>query len=138
MDSWQGPNKSNPTDDVFDIANTGILTLLRKAQTHERWTSEASDMAKTAKSKQLTQHMKWLDWIDSFVNFLLSQPGRNGVPLSYIMKSNIAPFIRINAHFLDDYVDQAPLTDEVFALVASDVHTHLVSFITENTTAETR
>ena len=125
-------------DKVFDITTAGIITLLRKAQTHDRWESRASDMAKTAKPKQFTGQIKWLDWRDSFINFLRSQPGRNGVPLSYVIRPNIAPLIRVNTQFLDDYVDQAPLTGEVFALDASDVHTYIVSFITENTTAENK
>ena len=86
----------DPVDAVFDITTAGITTLLRKAQTHERWESRASDMSKTAKPKQFTGQTKWLDWRDSFVNFLRSQPGRNGVPLSYVIRPNIAPLIRVN------------------------------------------
>ena len=37
----------------------------------------------------------------------------------------------MNIQFLDDYVDQSLLIGEVFALDASEVHTHLVSFIIE-------
>ena len=95
----------NPADDVFTIATAGITTLLRKAQTHERWVSKASDMAKTAKPKQFTQQMKWMDWRDSFINFLQSQPGQNGVPLSYDIRPNVTPLVRTNTQFLDDYVD---------------------------------
>ena len=58
--------------------------------------------------------------------------------MSYVIRPNIEPLIRVNTQFLDDYVDQAPLTGKVFALDASDIHTYIVSFITENTTAENK
>ena len=58
--------------------------------------------------------------------------------MSYVIRPNIAPLTRVNTQFLDDYIDQTPLTGEVFALDASDVHTYIVSFITENTTAENK
>ena len=80
--------------------------------------------------------MKWIDWKDSFANFLRTQPGRNGVPLSYVIRDNDEPVEKRNAEFLDDYIDQAPLTGPAFASDASEVHTFIVSFITENETAK--
>ena len=39
---------------------------------------------------------------------------------------------------MDDYVDQAPITGPEFAADAEEVHTYIVSFITENPTAENK
>ena len=66
----------DPESQVFTRAGADITTLLQKAQKHDCWTSKSSDMAKTAKPKQFSQDVKWLDWRDSFVNFLRSQSGR--------------------------------------------------------------
>ena len=72
----------NPADTPFPIADSA--DLLRRHITHKKWCDKASDKATTAKPKQFTESMKWQDWKTIFVNFLRTQPGRNGVPLSYI------------------------------------------------------
>ena len=46
---------------------------------------------------------KWEEWVLTFVNFLQAIPGRNGVPLSYIIHKNDAPVVAPHVDFLDDY-----------------------------------
>ena len=48
----------DPESQVFTRAGADITTLLRRAQTHDRWTSKSSDMVKTTKPKQFSQDMK--------------------------------------------------------------------------------
>ena len=60
------------------------------------------------------------------------------MPLSYVIRKNDVPVRRINAQFLDDYVDQAPLNGEAYAADAEEVHSYIINFITENKTAENK
>ena len=128
---------NDPTQYVF-VAGVNTALLIKRYHTHQAWLSKATEKAnKTAKPKQFTDKVKWMDWKDSFENFLHMQAGRNGVPLSYIIRSNDNAIIRANAEFLDDYVNQAPLNGEqAYASDASEVHTYIMNFITENPTAE--
>ena len=120
---------NNPAQDVI-VAGVNTALLIKRYHTHQAWLSKATEKAKTAKPKQFTDKVKWMDWKDSFENFLRTQAGRNGVPLSYIIRSNDNAIIRANAEFLDDYVNQAYASD------TSEVHTYIMNFITENPTAE--
>ena len=126
----------NPSQSLFQVDNAPAI--LKRYHTHEQWLNKATDKAKTAKPKQFTEKTKWMDWRDSFVNFLRTQPGRTGIPLSYVVRDNEGPIQRTNVEFLDNYVDLAPLNGVAFASNASEVHTFLVNFITENPTAENK
>ena len=123
---------------LTDFGMGQVARLNKRYHTHKDWLNKAADKAKTAKPKQFTEKMKWIDWKDSFANFLRTQPGRNGVPLSYVIRDNDEPVEKRNAEFLDDYIDQAPLTGPAFASDASEVHTFIVSFITKNETAKNK
>lgn len=112
--------------------------LNRRQVNFNNWREKSVEKARTAKPKQFDAKTKWVDWKDPFVNFLRTQPGRNGVPLSYIVRDNDAPIVQLNEQFFDDYVNQAPLQGEVCASDASEVHIYIVSFITENLTAENK
>ncbi len=112
--------------------------ILHREKNHEAWMDKAPSKAKTTLPKQFTEKMKWMDWKDSFLNFLRTQPGRNGVPLSYIVRDNQQPIIRANQEFLDTYIDQAPLTGDAFISDADEVHIYIVKFIAENSTAENK
>ena len=127
---------NDPADDPFPVNEA--TQLIQRHSTHKLWTSKSSDKAKTCKPKQFTDKVKWLDWKDSFVNFLRTQPGRNGVPLSYVVRNNETAIIRVNPQFLDDYVDQAPLHGPAFAADVEEVHSYIIGFITENPAAENK
>ena len=98
---------NNPADHPFPVNDT--VNLIQRYNTHKLWVGKASDKAKTSKPKQFTDKVKWINWKDSFVNFLRTQLGRNGVPLSYVVRDNDNPVVRANTQFLDNYVDQSPL-----------------------------
>ena len=80
--------------------------------------------------------MKWSDWKVTLVNFLKSQPGHNGVPLSYIIRSDNLPVQCTYANFLDEYAGRAPLQGRAFDHNASKVHSYIIWFISENNVAE--
>ena len=125
----------NPSAIPFPVNNR--TDLLKRYHTHKQWVKDAKNMLKTALPKCFTEKMKWMDWKTTFIGFLRTQPGRNGVPLSYVICDNTNPITnRTNADFLDDYVDQAPLTGTAFIMDRLKVHMLIVRFISEHTVAE--
>ena len=79
----------DPTTIAFPVANRS--ELLNRYNTHKQWMTNSSDMAKSARPKNFTEKMKWSDWKATLINFLKSQPGRNGVPLDYVIRSDVNP-----------------------------------------------
>ena len=65
--------------------------------------------SKNSIPKKFTENMEWMDCKATLFNFLKSQPGRNGVPLNYIIRDNVDAIVPTKAKFLDDYVDRTPL-----------------------------
>ena len=111
-------------------------TLIIKFHTHKQWLDNSSGMLKTAMPKQFKDDIKWEDWKTTFVNFLRTQPGRNGVPLSYVIRDSPAAIIQTNANFLDDYIDRAPIIGNAFNIDKVKVHALLIRLISENPVAE--
>ena len=66
---------------------------------------------------RFTKQVKWEDWAPTFINYLREIPGRDGVPLKFI-RANDLPDLTPNKDFLDDYVNNATLTDEAFTIDA--------------------
>ena len=129
----------DPADTAFPVHDAA--QLIKRYTTHQQWLKKATDKASTAMPKQFTEQSKWLDWKGSFINFLRTQPGRDGVPLSYVIRDEVNPpnpRIPPNAEFLDDYVDNAPLVGETFSSDAGEVHTYLVNLISSNAVAENK
>ena len=124
----------NPADTPFPVEDRN--NLLERYNTHKQWLDDAEIMAKSAMPKEFTEKMKWAYWKGTLINFLKSQPGRHGVPLSYVICENDTPIIRDNANFLDDYVDQAPLNGHAFTSDASKVHSYIARLLTGNPVAE--
>ena len=59
-------------------------------------------------------------------------PGRDGVPLRYIIRANDLPDITQNKNFLCKYVNNATLMGESFTIDAAEVHTFIVNLIVHN------
>ena len=59
-------------------------------------------------------------------------PGRDGVPLKYIIRENDLPDHTPNKDFLDDYVNNATLMGELFTIDEAEVHTLIVNLISQN------
>lgn len=123
-----------PSDEPFPVADCD--DLIDQYNTHKQWVSEASNMAKSARLKNFTEKMKWMDWKLMLINFLRTQPGRNGVPLNYVIWDSKNPVIRNNVNFLDDYVDRALLAGRPYQTDTSKVHSFIIRFISENNVAE--
>ena len=79
----------DPADSAFPVNQAA--QLIKRYTTHEQWIKKASDKDTTALPKQFKGDSKWLDWKGSFINFLCTQPGRDGVPLNYIIRDDINP-----------------------------------------------
>ena len=63
-------------------------------------------------------------------------PGRDGVPLKYIIKANDLPDLRPNKDFLDNYVKNATLMGEAFTIDTVEVHTFIVILIAQHEESE--
>jgi hypothetical protein len=127
----------DPTQERFPVNETN--TILQHYKTHKAYVDKSKTISDTATPSQFTDKTKWSDWLPTLRNFLRAIPGRNGVPLSYIIRDdNIMPRDEPHASFLDDYIDLAPLEGVVFITDAAEVHTYIVKFIAENDTAESK
>ena len=126
----------NPADTPFPVAE--VSAILRRYHTHKNWLDKAKEKATTTMPKVFKTDTKWLDFRDSLRNFLRTQPGRNGVPLSSVIREAENPVIRDNVEFIDDYIDRATLEGEAFAADAAEVHGYIVNLIAGNATAENK
>ena len=124
----------NPSMIPFPVASTTIL--IRRATTHKMYIDKSDTIAAAAKPVKFTADVKWEDWSPSFVNYVRAIPGRDGIPLKYIIRENGTPDPTPQADFLDEYVNNAPLTGPSYASDAAEVHTFIVNFIIGNTEAE--
>ena len=66
-------------------------------------------ISETTKPKDFMSNSKWTDWELALVNYLRSLPGCDGLPLKYIIISNIDPYPTIRMDFLGMYVSMATL-----------------------------
>ncbi|KAI2511672.1 hypothetical protein MHU86_2738 [Fragilaria crotonensis] len=113
--------------------------LLRRYKTHEKFQTDSKTLAEAAKPEKFKESMKWEDWKPTFLNYLRSIPGRDGIPLKYICREVDAPDTTVlNDDFLDDYLAMATLQGDSYAIDAMQVHTFLVNFVAGNDTAEAK
>ena len=127
----------DPSMTPFPVAFAAQLE--RQLTTHDLYVKQSKDAADTLKPKMLKNDVKWIDWKPTLVNFLYQIPGRDGVPLSYIVRDNEAPDrTTIRPNFLDIYVHNAPLYGEAYDLDTIRVANIIQSLIIGNTQAETK
>lgn len=125
----------NPEYGSFSIVET--QRFIRRYKTHKQFMDKSSDVSDAAKPSKFTTKMRWSDWAPTFLNYLRTIPGRDGVPLSYVCRDSDQPDPTPHEDFIDDYVTMAPINHgEAFGIDASEVHTLIVKFITGNDTAE--
>ena len=124
----------DPANAVFPVNET--TELLKRAATHKKFTEKGKTLADAAKPEKFTKEMIWEDWANTFTNYLRAFPGRDGVPLQYVIRKDDAPDPSPNEDFLDDYIFNAPLTGGSFLIDSSEVHTHLINLIAQNEEAE--
>ena len=72
----------------------------------------------------------------TLINFLKSQPGRNGVPLDYVVHDDVNPGAGTMVSFLQDYSNRALLQGNAFNHDAAKVHSFILCFISENNVPE--
>ena len=126
----------NPASIPFPIGDA--TTLLRNNKSHSIFVTKSKLIVNNAKPAKFDEKTKWEDWKPTFINFLRSIPGRDGTPLSYVIRTNATPDPSPNLDFLDDYVAMAPLAGTSFVVDASEVHTYIVSLTAGNSTAEAK
>ena len=102
----------DPAAVPFPVANTA--DLIRREQAHLKFISKSRTVTDAASPGQLTNETKWDDWREVFQNFLRSIPGQDGVPLSYVIRTNVVPDPTPRPNFLDEYVAMAPLHGDAF------------------------
>ena len=112
--------------------------LLCHYETHAKFFLSASTLVDAAKPGKFTIQIKWDDRIPTFLIYLRAIPGRDKVPLKYNYRENNIPNLAPNAHFLDNYINMAPLTGEAYAIDSAHVHTFIVIFVSGNETAKAK
>lgn len=127
----------DPRDIAFPIEQ--VTDLIRRYHTtHEKFKVDSKTLAEAAKPERFKEGTKWEDWKPTFLNYIRSIPGRDGVPLKYVCRDSDEPIVELHDDFLDDYVAKAPLTGDSFAIDTAQVHTFLVNFVAGNDTAEAK
>ena len=110
--------------------------FIRRYKTHEKFIKNYKTLSEQAKPEKFTKESKWTDFRSSLINYLRLIPGRDGVPLSYIVSVNDNSDPKKNQDFLDNYVAMAPLEGESFKIDAAAVHTILMNLIVGHEEAE--
>ena len=110
--------------------------LMARAETHHQFTKNYVTIAAAAVPKDFKKDVKWEDWAPTFWNYLNAIPGRDGIPLSYIIRDNDAQDHTPNTNFLDTYVMAAPLSGMAYEMDARKVHAFLQTRIMGNDEAE--
>ena len=123
----------DPASEAFPVADT--VTLIKRHATHKLFVDRASS---AKEPEAFSNQTKWTDWYPTFINYLRELPGRNGVPLSYVLRDHVQPDRIPRLDFIDEYVHNAPLHDEAFTIDNKRVATLIRGFIVGNETAETK
>ena len=126
----------DPSLAVFPVAETAII--IRHSTTQSMFVRKSSRMSDAVKPVMFTIEVKWTDRVPSFPNYLQTIPGRDGIPLSYIIRILDAPDPTLNPDFIDDYITMAPLVGESFNIDMAEVQTLLIKYIVGNTTSEAK
>jgi hypothetical protein len=92
----------DPSFVAFPVANAP--SLLQRYKTHQQFVKKASTLSDAAKPEKFKSETKWTDWAPTFLNYLRTTPGRDGVPLKYVCRTSEMPDPTPNNDFLDDYV----------------------------------
>ena len=92
----------DPSTSAFNPADT--MVLLNRMKTHELWVKNSPTMAGSTKPQQFTKEITWKDWEPTFLAFLGNVAGRNGVPLKYVVRPQVAPDPTFQPSFLDMYI----------------------------------
>jgi hypothetical protein len=91
-------------------------------------------VSKAADSGKFKNERKWPEWEPSFVNYLLTLPGVEGIPLSYVVREQETPEPGTEyGSFNEQAVACAPLVGPTFQADSCKVHQLLKSFLQTET-----
>ena len=119
--------------DIVGLDAAGLRAELKIASRREEVRQaqiEKSDaVMKEASPGMLKTEAKWNEWEPAFENFLSCAFGVDGIPLSYVIRSEDAPDRATMFHdFADKCVACAPLNGPAFDADKRTVHQFMVSF----------
>ena len=112
------------------------ITIKQKAATHKLFMSRYEAISAAAKPERFTKDTKWEEWAPSFLNYLRTIPGRDGVPLLYITRDMENADPTPQTDYLDEYINNAPRTGNAFVSDAAQVHVYIINMIAQNDEAE--
>ena len=112
--------------------------LIRRYKTHEKYQTDSKTLSEAAKPDKFKDTTKWEDWEPTFLNYIRSISGRDGMPLKYVCRDKDKADETPHDDFLDDYIAMAPLTGDSYAINTVQVHNFLVNFVSGNDTAEAK
>ena len=121
----------DPSQFPFPVDET--KELRKRMVSHQLWVKKAEN---AKEPKEFTKDMKWDDWVTTLIEYLNQVPGRNGVPLKYVIRDNDIPDPTPKPNFLEEYVAMAPLTGEAYIADSTEVLSIINKLIVGNDTAE--
>ena len=124
----------NPAIGVFPIADAADLILRMKK--HDQFIETSKTKALQTIPQQFTNDVQWEDWAPTFIDYLRTIPGSDGVPLSYVIRANEERIPTTSRDFLDEYVAMASLDSDAFHVDNIQVLRLTRSFVVGNTEAE--
>eukprot|EP00980_Cylindrotheca_fusiformis_P021541 scaffold8394_cov85-Cylindrotheca_fusiformis.AAC.1 len=123
-----------PSNTAFPVGDAS--TLIHQYKAHANFIKQSESLATAAKPKTFTTDIAcWKDWKPTFVGYLNLIPGVDGQPLGYVVRPDPAPAPRAG-DLLSQYVAHAPLQGEAFNADNQTVYILLLSFMNENSEAE--
>ena len=93
--------------------------LILRIKFHKYFADKSKTTVDMAKPTQFTEKPKWEYWNLVFIKFLISIPGRNGVPLKYICRDKDERSVIPGVEFLKDDINCAPLEGNEFMIDVS-------------------
>ena len=128
----------DPIARPFPVHETNAI--IEKGKELKKYKDKAKTIIEAAKPATFTNKLDWLDWSETFKNFMKHIPGRSEVPLLYILRENVnqAMVEDPTKDLIHNLIEMAPLYGEAYDTDASEVHTYIFKFIECNVTAEAK
>ena len=111
---------------------TALAVAATRAEVRDTLKSQSPTSAKEASPGPLINERKWKEWETKFDNYLSTLIGSNGVPLSYVIRTNDAPPADKTAltNFTSRTIAYAPLSGTHYEADRYTVYQQLLSFTT--------
>ena len=124
---------------VSDVPTTGglnqatfreeLIVAANRADIRKIEAASASSISSEASPGKLKDERKWNNWVVGLENMLSSIPGVRGVPLTYVIRSNVNPDPDGHDTFVQKCIACAPLDGPHFEADARRVHQLITSFV---------